>query len=105
MLYNTDNQYAVETVKNDSKLRDACNLIRLIRFSDRIAKTDAKTDTELTDSLYNKLLYNFPTAYAIIPSLFTIRPITGCFTPGQRIISRYSPMSTITFAGPESLVL
>ena len=71
MLHDTDNPYTVETVKSDSKLKDACNLIRLIRFLDRDAKTNAKTDTELTDFPNNQLLHDFNISNHYLRMIFT----------------------------------
>ena len=58
MLQNADNPYVIETVKIDSKLRDAYNLIRPIRFPDRNTKTNAKYNAKLTNFPYNQLLYD-----------------------------------------------
>ena len=59
ILYDAYNSYAVKT---DSKLRDTYNLIRLISFPDCNAnintKTNAKSDTKLTDFPHNQLLYD-----------------------------------------------
>ena len=61
MLQDADNPSTVDlcykTVKTDSKLRDSYNLIRPIRFLDRNTKTNAKTNTKLTDFPYN-ILYD-----------------------------------------------